>query len=73
MLPDAHLYPGRAACWPGDRAGGISTSNDSLAQVWNDQIAGLPHAHPIGANDAVWEKQVIAILAKHGFRGDPAE
>jgi uncharacterized protein len=54
-------------------AGQISTSDESLAQVWNEQIAGVSHSHPPGASDPVWEKQVIAILAAHGFRGDTVE
>jgi uncharacterized protein len=54
-------------------AGQISTTDESLAHVWEEHVAGLPHEHPPGVNDPVWEKKVTAILAKHGFRGDPAE
>ncbi|MGB7788358.1 YkgJ family cysteine cluster protein [Methanoregula sp.] len=54
-------------------AGGISTSDEYLAQVWKEQIAGLPHTHPPGTNDPIWVKKVTAILAEHGFQGDPAE
>ena len=54
-------------------AGGISTSDESLARVWKEHVAGLPHAHPPGANDPVWVKKVTAMLAEHGFRVDPAE
>jgi Fe-S-cluster containining protein len=54
-------------------AGGISTSDERLAQVWKEQIGGLPHMHPPGANDLAWVKKVTAILAEHGFRGDSVE
>ncbi len=51
----------------------ISTSDEVLAQLWKEEIASLPHAHPPGANDPEWVKKVTGILAVHGYRGEPAE
>jgi len=54
-------------------AGEISTSDETLARLWKEHIAGIPHAHPPGRNDPAWVKKVTAILAAHAFRGDAAE
>ena len=54
-------------------AGEISTSDETLARLWKEQIALLPHAHPPGGNDPAWIKKVTAILAAHAFRGDAVE
>ncbi|MDD1687345.1 YkgJ family cysteine cluster protein [Methanoregula sp.] len=54
-------------------AGGISTSDEALARLWNEEIAATPHTHPAGANDPAWVKKVTGILAAHGYRGDAVE
>jgi Fe-S-cluster containining protein len=54
-------------------AGGISTSDESLARLWREEIAGIHHVHPPGTNDPVWVKKVAAILAVHGFLGEAAD
>jgi Fe-S-cluster containining protein len=48
----------------------IRTSDETLARIWKEQIASVPHAHPPGGNDPAWVKKVTAILAAHAFRGD---
>jgi Fe-S-cluster containining protein len=54
-------------------ANGISTQDATLAQLWKEQIAAIPHAHPPGSNDPAWIKKVNEILAAHGYRGDAVE
>jgi Fe-S-cluster containining protein len=54
-------------------AGEISTSDEVLARLWKEQIAGLPHAHPPGRNDPAWVRKVTGILATHGYRGDAVD
>ncbi len=51
----------------------INTSDEVLAQLWKEEIACLPHAHPAGANDPEWVKKVTGILAAHRYHGKPAE
>jgi len=51
----------------------ISTSDEVLAQLWKEEIASLPHAHPPGANDPEWVKKVTGILSIHWYLGEPAE
>ena len=51
----------------------INTSDEVLAKLWKEEIVGLPHAHPPGANDPEWVKNVTGILAVHGYRGEQAE
>ncbi|MCK9631179.1 MAG: YkgJ family cysteine cluster protein [Methanoregula sp.] len=54
-------------------AGEISTSDETLARLWNEQIVAIPHPHLQGKNDPAWVKKVIGILAAHGYRGDAVE
>ena len=54
-------------------AGEISTSDETLARLWKEKIAPLPHAHPPKGNDPAWVKKVHAFLAAHAFRGDAVE
>jgi hypothetical protein len=43
----------------------LKTPSESLAQIWNNEIAPLPHI-----DDARWEQSVIAALSAHGYRGE---
>jgi uncharacterized protein len=54
-------------------AGEISTSDETLARIWKEKIASIPHAHPKGSNDPAWVKKVAGILAAQGYRGDAVE
>lgn len=54
-------------------AGEISTSDETLARLWNEELTSVPHAHPPGGNDPSWVKKVTDILAAHAFRGDAVE
>jgi hypothetical protein len=46
----------------------LKTGDESLAHIWKEQIAPLPHQ-----DDARWEKSVIAALATHQYRGEIVE
>jgi Fe-S-cluster containining protein len=48
--------------------GKLKTADETLAQIWKEEILPLPHN-----DDARWEKSVIASLATHGYRGEPVE
>ncbi|MDO8871557.1 MAG: YkgJ family cysteine cluster protein [Methanoregula sp.] len=48
--------------------GELKTDDETLAQIWKEEIKPLPHH-----DDARWEKLVIAALAAHGYRGEPVE
>lgn len=67
-------------------AGELRTHDEILSTIWNNEIAPLPHPGAPGhdpaygsgqnqrqAGDREWEAKVIAILASHGYRGDPVE
>ncbi len=48
----------------------IQTSDPVLARIWNDEIKSLPYpASP--CSDPAWLQRVSAILASHGFCGEP--
>jgi hypothetical protein len=62
----------------------LQTRDEALALLWKEKIAGLPHPLPRqhagphtpssgSADDRAWIKSVLAILAAHGYRGDPVE
>jgi len=46
----------------------LKTGDESLAHIWKEQIAPLPHQ-----DDTRWEKSVIAALATHQYRGEIVE
>ena len=46
----------------------LKTADETLAQIWKDEIAPLPRQ-----DDARWEKSVIAALAARGYRGEIVE
>ncbi|MDO9550396.1 MAG: YkgJ family cysteine cluster protein [Methanoregula sp.] len=46
----------------------LKTTDETLAQVWKEQVVSLPHT-----DDARWEKAVIAVLGAHGYRGETVE
>jgi Fe-S-cluster containining protein len=43
----------------------LKTTDETLAQIWKDQIVLLPRG-----DDTCWEKSVFDILAVHGYRGE---
>ena len=44
----------------------LMTGDKELIRIWNEEIVPLPHCY-----DSAWEHDVIDILARHGYRGDP--
>jgi hypothetical protein len=48
--------------------GELKTDDETLTQIWKEEITPLPHH-----DDARWEKSVIAALAAHGYCGEPVE
>ena len=46
----------------------LKTADETLAQIWKEEIAPLPRH-----DDARWGKSVIAALAVHGYRGEIVE
>ena len=46
----------------------LKTIDESLARIWKEQIASLPHR-----DDVRWTKSVIAALAVHQYRGEIVE
>jgi uncharacterized protein len=48
--------------------GELKTADESLAQIWKEEIAPLPHL-----DDSRWGKSVIVCLAAHGYRGEAVE
>jgi Fe-S-cluster containining protein len=51
----------------------IKTSDESLAHLWKENVSHLHYAHSSRANDPVWVRKVLAVLAANGYRGDPVE
>ena len=62
----------------------LQTRDETLALLWKEKIAGLPHPLPRqnavpftslsgSAGDREWTRLVQAILATHGYTGDPVE
>ncbi len=62
----------------------LQTRDETLALLWREKIAGLPHplprqnavpftSSPGSDGDREWVKSVLAILAAHEYRGDPVE
>ena len=48
--------------------GKLKTGDETLAQIWKENIQPLLHN-----DDARWKNAVITILAAHGFRGEAVE
>ena len=46
----------------------LKTADETLAQIWKEEIAPLPRH-----DDARWEKSVIAALAVHGYHWEIVE
>jgi Fe-S-cluster containining protein len=46
----------------------LKTTDDELAHLWKEKIASLAHN-----DDISWEREVIALLSLHGYKGDPVE
>jgi hypothetical protein len=52
---------------------GIRTTDPALAQFWKEKVSQIHHAHSSLASDPEWVGKVLAVLAAHGYRGDPVE
>jgi hypothetical protein len=46
----------------------LKSADAELVRIWNDSIIPLPHH-----DDSRWERDVIALLSQHGYRGKPDE
>lgn len=51
----------------------IQTPDETLARIWDNEVAVVSQAHGDGARDPVWIQKVLAILLSHGYRGDRVE
>jgi len=51
----------------------IRTADEALSTIWKEHIAHIPHSHKPNTPDAGWMANVMAILGRHGYRGDPVE
>ena len=48
----------------------IQTADPALARIWNDEVKFLPCPASLGS-DPAWLQRVSAILASHGYCGEP--
>jgi hypothetical protein len=46
----------------------LKSADTELVRIWNDSVIPLPHH-----DDSCWERDVIALLSRHGYRGEPVE
>lgn len=51
----------------------IKTPDISLENFWKEHIIPVPCSNRQGFRDPEWTKNVLAILAAHGYRGEPVE
>lgn len=51
----------------------IRTTDERLAGIWKEHISHLPHSRRPNEPDPGWTARVMAILSRHGYRGDPVE
>jgi len=51
----------------------LQTRDETLAEIWDDEVAAVSQVHTDGTRDSVWIQKVLSILSSHGYRGDPVE
>jgi uncharacterized protein len=49
----------------------LRTADQTLAALWKEHISPLPHTLKPQVPDPVWTTNVVAVLARHGYLGDP--
>jgi hypothetical protein len=51
----------------------IQTPDETLAKIWDDEVATVSKAYNDSARDPAWIQKVLAILSANGYRADPVE
>ncbi len=51
----------------------IKTLDTSLENFWKEYIIPIPCANRQGCRDSEWTRNVLSILAAHGYRGESVE
>jgi hypothetical protein len=51
----------------------LRTADEALSTIWKEHIVHIPHSHKPNTPDSGWMTNVMAILGRHGYRGDPVE
>jgi Fe-S-cluster containining protein len=51
----------------------IRTRDEALAMIWKEHISPLRHSYRPNENDPGWTAQILAILTRYGYHGEPVE